>query len=107
MRYILFGSDYSCNFFLQILHSLVQKTVVGNHEFCVVVNPYDKTGKPMLGQRVLRRGVTSFFLRPGNFSCIMYQKGIVLYSIIVNETEANFVTANQKRFSTTNQNPGW
>ena len=79
MNYQVFGEFYYCTlniycFFIQILHSLVNKTVVGNHEFCIVVNPCDDSGKPRLGQRVLRKGVTSFFLQPGIFTTAYFQE---------------------------------
>lgn len=39
--------------------------VLTNRQYCVVLDPVDAKGKPQLGQRELRKGELSFFLRPG------------------------------------------
>ncbi|OUL21177.1 colicin uptake protein [Nostoc sp. T09] len=43
----------------------VKITVLGDREWCIVVNPIDDAGKPQLGMREVRQGRTSFFLHPG------------------------------------------
>ena len=40
-------------------------TTLSNREYCVVLDPCDRLGKPQLGQRKLVTGPISFFLRPG------------------------------------------
>jgi len=42
----------------------VKITTLSNRQFAVVLNPW-KDGKPRLGQKELRKGETSFFLKPG------------------------------------------
>jgi major vault protein len=43
----------------------VKITTLNNRQYCVVVDPVGENGKPQLGQKQLRKGETSFFLRPG------------------------------------------
>jgi len=44
----------------------VPVTVLSSREYAVILDPVDhKTGKPQLGNRELRKGEVSFFLRPG------------------------------------------
>lgn len=44
----------------------VELTILGQQEYCVIVNPFDpKTGKNKLGAKELRVGDCSFFLQPG------------------------------------------
>jgi major vault protein len=44
----------------------VPVTILSSREYAVILDPVDhKTGKPQLGNRELRRGEASFFLRPG------------------------------------------
>ena len=45
----------------------MKKIVLSKHEFCVVVEPIDKKGKPQFGKRELRKGCNSFFLHPGKY----------------------------------------
>jgi major vault protein len=41
-------------------------TILSSREYAVILDPVDpKTGKPQLGNRELRKGEASFFLRPG------------------------------------------
>jgi major vault protein len=42
----------------------VKITTLSNRQYAVVLNPW-KDGKPRLGQKELRKGETSFFLKPG------------------------------------------
>jgi major vault protein len=43
----------------------VRITTLTNRQYCVVLDPIDAEGKPILGKRELRKGPVSFFLRPG------------------------------------------
>ncbi|TPP61698.1 Major vault protein beta, partial [Fasciola gigantica] len=43
----------------------VEITVLTAHQYCVIENPVDETGKPQFGKKKLVRGEISFFLRPG------------------------------------------
>jgi major vault protein len=43
----------------------VKITTLNNRQFCVVMDPVGANGKPQLGQKQLRKGEVSFFLRPG------------------------------------------
>jgi major vault protein len=44
----------------------VPVTILSSREYAVILDPVDaKTGKPQLGNRELRKGEISFFLRPG------------------------------------------
>jgi len=74
----------------EILRSPVPKTVVGRHEFCIVLNPYDESGKPQIGKKVLRKGIISFFLQPGEQLEAGIQK-----SFILDEDEAIVVQAQE------------
>ena len=44
----------------------VFKSVLSRKEYCIVTDPIDSKGRNQLGKRELRKGVTSFFLHPGN-----------------------------------------
>ena len=43
----------------------VKITTLNNRQYCVVLDPVGPNGKPQLGQKQLRKGEASFFLRPG------------------------------------------
>jgi len=43
----------------------VKITTLNNRQYCVVIDPIGDNGKPQLGQKQLRKGECSFFLRPG------------------------------------------
>eukprot|EP01100_Stratorugosa_tubuloviscum_P008165 TRINITY_DN33_c0_g1_i5.p1 TRINITY_DN33_c0_g1~~TRINITY_DN33_c0_g1_i5.p1 ORF type:complete len:840 (-),score=524.71 TRINITY_DN33_c0_g1_i5:245-2764(-) len=43
----------------------VKITTLNNRQYCVVLDPVGKDGKPQLGARELRKGEVSFFLQPG------------------------------------------
>ena len=47
------------------LVQVVQKTVLGPHQFCVVLDPVGTDGHNRLGSRLVVKGRTSFFLKPG------------------------------------------
>jgi len=42
----------------------VKITTLSNRQYCVVLDPLGKDGKPRLGQKELRKGEASFFLHP-------------------------------------------
>lgn len=43
----------------------VKITTLNNRQYCIVLDPIGANGKPQLGQKQLRKGEASFFLRPG------------------------------------------
>ncbi|XP_067656927.1 major vault protein-like [Haliotis asinina] len=43
----------------------VKKTVVSKGQYCVVLDPVDEDKRPCLGKRVLKKGLCTFFLHPG------------------------------------------
>jgi major vault protein len=43
----------------------VKITTLTSRQYCVVLDPVGPDGKPQLGKRELRKGETSFFLKPG------------------------------------------
>ncbi|EDO49176.1 predicted protein [Nematostella vectensis] len=43
----------------------VSKTILKKSQFCVVLDPVNSKGKNQLGKKELRKGVSSFFLHPG------------------------------------------
>jgi major vault protein len=43
----------------------VKLTTLTNRQYCVVLDPYDAKGKQQFGQKEVRKGEASFFLRPG------------------------------------------
>ncbi len=45
----------------------VRITTLTDRQWCVVLNPIDSNGKPQLGFREVRQGLTSFFLHPGEY----------------------------------------
>lgn len=44
---------------------VVDITTLNNRQYCVILDPVDKDGKPQLGQKRLVKGEKSFFLLPG------------------------------------------
>ncbi len=44
---------------------VVAITTLNDRQWCIVVNPIGSDGKPQLGKREVRKGLTSFFLHPG------------------------------------------
>lgn len=46
-------------------------TVLEKQQFCVVLDPVSADGKQQLGKKELRKGPTSFFLKPGK-SVVQY-----------------------------------
>ena len=52
---------------------IVKLAVLKKGQYCVVLNPIDKTkGKPQWGEKEVRIGLTSFFLHPGLFDAFIY-----------------------------------
>lgn len=43
----------------------VRIITLNNRQYCVVLCPHDKDGRPQLGEKELRKGPNSFFLKPG------------------------------------------
>jgi len=43
----------------------VNITILNNRQYCVILDPLDDKGKPQLGKKILVKGETFFFLRPG------------------------------------------
>ncbi|VDP93816.1 unnamed protein product [Echinostoma caproni] len=56
--------SYICGVHQEVV-GLVDITVLTAHQYCVIENPVDETGKPQLGRKKLVHGEASFFLRPG------------------------------------------
>jgi len=83
----------------------VNLTTLDSRQYCVVVDPIDPaTGKPQLGMRILRKGVDSFFLSPGEKLENGIQKVFVLGS-----DEALLLRAREKfidDLKKENRNPG-
>ncbi|XP_065054795.1 major vault protein-like isoform X2 [Rhopilema esculentum] len=44
---------------------VVKITTLNNRQYCVIMDPVGKDGKPQMGQKKLIKGEKSFFLRPG------------------------------------------
>ena len=44
---------------------VVNITTLSNRQYCVILDPVDKDGKPQLGRKRLIKGEKSFFLMPG------------------------------------------
>ena len=72
------------------LVQVVNKTVLGPHQFCVVVDPVGEDGHNRLGRRMVVKGRTSFFLKPGEKLEKGIQQDYLLEadeSLLVNATE--------------------
>jgi major vault protein len=72
----------------------VKKTVLGEDEYCFVTDPIDSKGKNQLGMRELRKGVSSFFLHPGE----NIDAGIIHKTHILEADDALVLSA-QDRFT--------
>lgn len=66
----------------------VSRTVVSRQEYCIITDPIDSKGRNQLGKRELRKGVTSFFLHPGEDL-----EGGILKSYILEKDEALVLSA--------------
>ncbi|XP_052772249.1 major vault protein-like isoform X2 [Mya arenaria] len=67
------------------------RLVLGQGQYCVVLDPVDNKGKPQLARRQLRVGCASFFLNPGE----RLEKGIQ-QSDVLSETEAIVLQAEEE-----------
>lgn len=66
----------------------VTQTVLSRKEYCIVMDPIDSKGRNQLGKKELRKGVTSFFLHPGEDL-----DGGILNSYILEADEALVLSA--------------
>lgn len=66
----------------------VARTVLSRQEYCIITDPVNSKGRNQLGKRELRKGVTSFFLRPGEDL-----EGGILKSYILENDEALVLSA--------------
>jgi len=82
---------------------VVNITTLSNRQYCVVVDPVGKDGKPKLGAKELRKGECSFFLQPGERLELGIQNTYVL-----GEEEALLLRARQeyKESDTVIRKPG-
>eukprot|EP01090_Pellita_catalonica_P007414 TRINITY_DN179_c0_g1_i3.p1 TRINITY_DN179_c0_g1~~TRINITY_DN179_c0_g1_i3.p1 ORF type:complete len:841 (-),score=205.16 TRINITY_DN179_c0_g1_i3:91-2565(-) len=69
----------------------VQLTVLDNRQYTIVLDPVDKSGKPQLGVRQLRKGPSNFFLLPGE----RLEAGISNVHVLARE-EALLLVAKEK-----------
>lgn len=44
---------------------MVTVTVLNSRQYCVIMDPVDRSGKPQLGRKKLVQGEKTFFLQPG------------------------------------------
>ena len=44
---------------------VVNVTTLTNRQYCIILDPVGKDGKPQIGQKKLVKGEKSFFLQPG------------------------------------------
>ncbi|XP_013397805.1 major vault protein alpha-like [Lingula anatina] len=70
----------------------ISKTVVSRGQYCVVLDPQDKHGRNQMGKRELRKGVCSFFLKPGE----RLEDGVIKQSYIMGEDESLVLKALDK-----------
>jgi len=47
------------------VHSIIKRSVLRKQQFCIVLDPVGKDGRPQFGKKELRVGPDSFFLKPG------------------------------------------
>lgn len=69
---------------------IVKITTLNNRQYCVILDPIGKDGKPQLGQKRLVKGERSFFLRPGE----RLEKGIQNVYVL-EEDEGLILKANE------------
>lgn len=68
----------------------VEITTLNDRQWCIVLNPIDELGKPQLGRREVRQGLSSFFLHPGE----MLEGGIQAVYVL-DEQEALLLKARE------------
>jgi major vault protein len=76
----------------------VKITTLNNRQYCVVLDPIGANGKPQLGQKQLRKGEASFFLRPGESL-----EGGILDVYVLGEEEALLLRAKEAYASETSK----
>ncbi|XP_057307878.1 major vault protein-like [Hydractinia symbiolongicarpus] len=76
------------------------RTVLKRDQYAVVLNPVDKSGKQQLGKRELRKGQTSFFLKPGE----QLENGIQ-NAYLLEDNEALILSAAYAFTDTTGEEP--
>ena len=69
---------------------VVNVTTLTNRQYCIILDPVGKDGKPQLGQKKLVKGEKSFFLQPGE----RLEKGIQNV-FVLGEDEGLILKANQ------------
>ena len=69
---------------------MVNVTTLTNRQYCVILDPVGKDGKPQLGQKRLVKGEKSFFLQPGE----RLEKGIQNV-FVLGEDEGLILKANE------------
>ena len=69
---------------------VVNVTTLTNRQYCVILDPVGKDGKPQLGQKRLVKGEKSFFLQPGE----RLEKGIQNV-FVLGEDEGLILKANE------------
>ena len=79
--------SYHCN--TQVV-GVVNVTTLTNRQYCVILDPVGKDGKPQLGQKKLVKGEKSFFLQPGE----RLEKGIQNV-FVLGEDEGLILKANE------------
>lgn len=81
---------------------IVKITTLNNRQYCVILDPVGKDGKPQLGQKKLIKGERSFFLSPGerlekgiqNVYVLEEDEGLILKA---NEAFTDTDTGNDRR----------
>ena len=69
---------------------VVNVTTLTNRQYCIILDPVGKDGKPQLGQKKLVKGEKSFFLQPGE----RLEKGIQNV-FVLGEDEGLILKANE------------
>lgn len=70
----------------------LNKCVLNRWQYCIVMDPIGEDGKNLYGQKVLRKGETSFFLRPGEY----LKDGEIFDNQILADDEALLLLAKEK-----------
>jgi len=78
----------------------VEITILDDREWCIVINPIGKDGRPQWGKREIRKGRTMFFLHPGEML-----EGGIRNVYVLGEQEALLLQANEAFDETFNGTP--